>query len=64
MEDLAKEINYRKEYKRLKGVEKENEELKETIINMSKIMFKRDNDLNETIKIIARELEKISRRSK
>lgn len=45
-------------------LKKEKAELEETIINMAKIMFKRDNDLNETIKIIARELEKISRRSK
>jgi len=62
MEEIAKEINYRKEYERLKGVEKENEELKETIINMSKIMFKRDNDLSETIRIISKELQRISRR--
>lgn len=64
MEEIAKEINYRKEYERLREVEKENQELKETIINMSKIMFKRDNDLSETIKIIARELERVSRRRK
>lgn len=62
MEEIAKEINYREEYERLKGVEKENEELKETIINMSKIMFKRDNDLSETIRIISKELQRISRR--
>lgn len=62
MEDLTKEINYRKEYERLREVEKENQELKETIINMSKIMFKRDNDLSETIRTIAKELRKISRR--
>ena len=62
MEEIAKEINYREEHERLKGVEKENEELKETIINMSKIMFKRDNDLSETIRIISKELQRISRR--
>ena len=62
MEEIAKEINYRKGYERLKGVEKENEELKETVINMSKCMFKRDNDLSETIRIISKELQRISRR--
>lgn len=62
MEELAKEINYRKEYERLREVEKENKELKETIINMTKLMFKRDNDLSETIRIIAKELRRISRR--
>ena len=50
MEEIAKEINYRKEYERLKEVERENQELKETIITMSKFMFQRDNALTETIK--------------
>lgn len=62
MEEITKEINYRKECERLREVEKENQELKETIINMAKIMFKRDNDLSETIRTIAKELRKISRR--
>lgn len=62
MEELAKEINYRKECERLRKVEKENQELKETIINMSKCMFQRDNDLSETIRTIAKELRRISRR--
>ena len=43
-------------------LKKENQELKETIINMSKIMFKRDNELSEVIKSIDSNLRKISRR--
>ena len=39
MEEIVKEINYRKEYERLREVEKENQELKETIISMSKFIF-------------------------
>ena len=62
MEELAKEINYRKEYEKLKEVEKENQELKETIISMSKFMFQRDNVLVETIKNIDKSLKTISRR--
>lgn len=62
MEELAKEINYRKEYEKLKEVEKENQELKETIISMSKFMFQRDNALVETIKNIDKSLKIISRR--
>ena len=62
MEEIAKEINYRKECERLREVEKENKELKETIITMSKFMFQRDNTLAETIKSIGKELKIISRR--
>lgn len=62
MEEPVKEVDYRKEYERLKEVEKENQELKETIINMSKFMFLRDNSLVETIKNIEKELRIISRR--
>lgn len=62
MEEITKEINYRKECERLREVEKENQELKETIINMSKIMFKRDNELSEVIKSIDSNLRIISRR--
>lgn len=62
MEDIVKEINYKKEYERLKEVEKENKELKETIINMSKFMFLRDNALTEIIAKIEKELRTISRR--
>lgn len=62
MEDIVKEIDYKKEYERLKEVEKENKELKETIINMSKFMFLRDNALTEIIVKIEKELKTISRR--
>ena len=62
MEDLVKEIKEHNKDKIINQIEKENEELKETIINMSKIMFKRDNDLSETIRIISKELQRISRR--
>lgn len=62
MEDIVKEIDYKKEYERLKEVEKENKELKETIINMSKFMFLRDNALTEIIAKIEKELRTISRR--
>ncbi len=62
MEDIVKEIDYKKEYERLKEVEKENKELKETIINMSKFMFLRDNALTEIIVKIEKELRTISRR--
>lgn len=55
-------IDYKAEYFRLQGVEKENKELKETIINMSKFMFQRDNALAETIKSIEKELRIISKR--
>ena len=62
MEDIVKEIDYKKEHERLKEVEKENKELKETIINMSKFMFLRDNALTEIITKIEKELRTISRR--
>lgn len=62
MEDLVKEIKEHNKDKIINQLEKENEELKETIINMSKIMFKRDNDLSETIRIVSKELQRISRR--
>lgn len=62
MDTEVKEIDYKKEYERLKEVEKENKELKETIINMSKFMFLRDNALTEIIAKIEKELRTISRR--
>ena len=52
-------IDYEKEYFRLKNVEQENYELKETILNMSKIMFARDNAMEQTIKSIEQELKKL-----
>ena len=54
-------IDYEREYFRLKEVEKENHELKETIINMTKMMFLRDASLTETIKNIEKELRKLSK---
>lgn len=62
MEDLVKEIKEHNKDKTINQLEKENKELKEIIINMSKCIFKRDNDLSETIRIIAEELRRISRR--
>ena len=62
MEDLVKEIKEHNKDKIINQLQGENKELKETIINMSKCMFKRDNDLSESIRIIAKELRRISRR--
>lgn len=59
MEELAKDIDYEKEYKK---VMKENQELKETIISMTKVMFLRDNALVEIIKNIEKELKIMSKR--
>ena len=57
-------IDYKSEYERLKNIEKENMELKETIIEMSKCVFKRDNALVKTINDIRRELRRIDRKLK
>lgn len=57
-------IDYKSEYERLKNIEKENIELKETIIEMSKYVFKRDNALVKTINDIGRELRRIDRKLK
>lgn len=62
MDELAEELKDYNKDKKIKQLERENKELKETIINMSKCMFKRDNDLSETIRIIAKELKRISRK--
>lgn len=62
MEEIVKEINYRKEYERLREVEKENQELKETIISMSKFIFSKDNSLIGIITKIEKNLEVISKR--
>ena len=48
--------------KKINELEKENQELKETIISMSKFMFSRDNELVETIKNIDKSLKTILRR--
>lgn len=57
-----KELKDFEKDKKIHELEKENQELKEIIINMIKLMFKRDNDLSETIRTIAKELRRISRR--
>lgn len=62
MEELVEELKDYDKDKKIKQLERENKELKETIINMSKCMFKRDDDLSYTIRIIARELKRISRK--
>lgn len=62
MEDLVKEIKEHNKDKIINQLQRENKELKETIINMSKCMFKRDNDLSEVIKSIDSNLRIISRR--
>lgn len=62
MEDLVKEIKEHNKDKTINQLEKENKELKEIIINMSKFMFSRDNALVETIKNIDKNLRKISRK--
>lgn len=56
------DIDYEIEYARLKRVEAENIELKDTIINMTKIVFTTLNELSTTIKDIERELKTLSRR--
>ena len=56
------EIKSLEKDKKIKELEKENQELKETIISMSKFMFSRDNELVETIKNIDKSLKTILRR--
>ena len=54
-------INYEFEYFRLKKLEAENQELKDTIINMAKAMFNSFNSLDDVIKDIDRELKQLRR---
>ncbi len=56
------EIKSLEKDKKINELEKENQELKETIISMSKFMFSRDNELVETIKNIDKSLKTILRR--
>lgn len=56
------EIKSLEKDKKINELEKENQELKETIIIMSKFMFSRDNELVETIKNIDKSLKTILRR--
>lgn len=55
-------IDYETEYFRLKDVEKENKELKETLINLTKLFVNRNNALERTIKDIDRNLRLIVRK--
>ena len=48
--------------RKINELKRENKELKETIISMSKFMFSRDNELVETIKNIDKSLKTILRR--
>lgn len=62
MEKVTIDIDYKKEYERLKAIEGENIELKETMINMAKNIFKRDNSLIEIIYKIEKELDRINKK--
>lgn len=55
-------INYEMEYFRLKDIERENKELKETIINMTKTLFARNENLEKIIKDIDKNLKLIARK--
>ena len=50
------------EYLRLKDVERENKELKETIINLTKLFVNRNDALEKTIKDIDKNLRIIARK--
>lgn len=56
------DLDYKVEYYKLRKIEAENQELKDTIINMSKSMFNLFNGLNDVIKDIDRELKVLARR--
>lgn len=56
------EIDYEIEYFRLKDVERENKELKETIINLTKLFVNRNDALEKTIKDIDKNLRLIARK--
>ena len=56
------DLDYKAEYYKLRKIEAENQELKDTIINMSKSMFNLFNGLNDVIKDIDRELKVLARR--
>lgn len=47
-----------------KELERENQELKQTVINMSKLMFNRDEALTTVLKNIEIELRKIRKRER
>ncbi len=58
MEKETVGLDFEAEYFRLKGIEAENEELKETIINMSKTMFRNNEQLINIINQISKALNK------
>ena len=55
-------IDYEKEYFRLKDVEKENHELKETLISLTKIFTNRNDVLEKALKDIDKNLRLIVRK--
>ena len=55
-------IDYEREYFRLKDVEKENKELKETLINLTKLFVNRNDVLEKAIKDIDKNLKLIARK--
>ena len=55
-------IDYEMEYFRLKDVEKENKELKETLINLTKLFVNRNDVLEKAIKDIDKNLKLIARK--
>lgn len=56
------DLDYKVEYYRLRKTESEKEELKNTIVNMCKVMFESNNSLQTVIKDIEKELKTLSRR--
>lgn len=55
-------INYEMEYFRLKDIERENKELKETLINLTKLFVNRNDTLEKTLKNIDKNLRLIARK--
>lgn len=55
-------IDYEREYFRLKDVEKENKELKKTLINLTKLFVNRNDVLEKAIKDIDKNLKLIARK--
>lgn len=62
MEDIKVGEKIRCNDGRLKDVERENNELKETIINLTKIFLNRDKELIKTIQDINKNLRILARR--
>lgn len=55
-------VDYEMKYFKLKKIERENKELKDTIINMAKIFFARNENLEEIIKNIDKSLKLVARK--